>query len=273
MLLTKQGKEFLDNIDDYREFGLHTLVNISGIEILKDNKIIPVSTIYLESDDGDILFVADYCTPRDEKELIAKIKKSLEITKERNFLISENEGPEKNQEMIKYIAYSNPDIRPVLFTGEVSLDDNKVQIVDNKIVLNEQEESPTKFLTTLFSPDDSLDKKIQLIEELNKKKNSLSLIIEQLVLITAILEKDTVLPKIVEANGDEFPGIVFKNEKGKYQAMIIGREKPELVNKFKILKGSTWAEITDNIKNNDFINDRKDEFIEKLMKENQLPYA
>ena len=88
MLLTKQGKEFLDNIDDYREFGLHTLVNISGIEILKDNKIIPVSTIYLESDDGDILFVADYCTPRDEKELIAKIKKSLEITKERNFLIS-----------------------------------------------------------------------------------------------------------------------------------------------------------------------------------------
>ena len=168
---------------------------------------------------------------------------TVKITKERNFLISENEGPEKNQEMIKYIAYSNPDIRPVLFTGEVSLDDNKVQIVDNKIVLNEQEESPTKFLTTLFSPDDSLDKKIQLIEELNKKKNSLSLIIEQLVLITAILEKDTVLPKIVEANGDEFPGIVFKNEKGKYQAACTDHCLSYLRSDVKVGRLGQWWEI------------------------------
>lgn len=270
MLLTEQGKEFLDNMGLYRDFGLHTIVNISGVEVLKNNKVIPISTIYLESDEGDILFVADYCTPKDEKELIAKIKQELDITKEKNFVISENEGPEKNQEMIKYIAYSDPEIRPVLFNGEVDIQDNKVQIVNNKIVLNDAESTPTNFLVTLFSPDDSLEDKINLIQEVDKKKNALAAIIEQLIMITAVLQKETVLPKIIEANGDELPGIVFKDENGKYKAILIGQDKPEVVSNFKISKNCTWEDINSQIKNNDFINDKTDEFIQKLMEENDL---
>ena len=215
MLLTEQGQEFLENMDLYKEFGLHTLVNIGGIEILKKNKILSVCTIYLESDEGDILFVADYCTPKEAKELTAKIKKSLEIKKEVNFIIEESTDASKNQEMLKYIAYSNPDIRPVLFSGEVELDENKVTIQNGKILLNEAEDTPQNFLNTLFSPDDSPETKLKLINEIEKRKNNLMAIIEQLILLSTTLGKETVLPKVVEANGDEFPALLFKDETGK----------------------------------------------------------
>lgn len=270
MLLTEQGKEFLENISLYKDFGLHTLVNISGIEILKNNKILPVCTIYLESDEGDILFVADYCTPREEKELVTKIKKNLDIKKELNFTIKENEGKEKDQEMIKYIAYSNPDIRPVLFSGEVQLDDNKVSIKGNKILLNDEENRPQNFITTLFSPDNSPETKLKLINEIDKRKNELMAIIEQLLLLSSVLGKEAVIPKIIEANGDAVPAIVFKDELGKYKAVTIGVDKPELVSKFKIMKDFTWSKLIEQVNNNDFINNNKDELIEKLIEGAEL---
>lgn len=270
MLLTEQGQEFLENMNLYREFGLHTLVNIGGIEILKKNRILTVCTIYLESDEGDILFVADYCTPREAKELTAKIKKTLDITREVNFVIEETADTSKNQEMLKYIAYSNPDIRPVLFSGEVELDDNKITIQNGKILLNEAEDSPQNFLNTLFSPDDSPETKIKLINEVEKRKNTLSAIIEQLILLSTALGKETVLPKIVETNGDEFPALLFKDETGKYKALAIGTEKPELATRFKIVKDSSWNELIEQINKNNFINNNKDELIERLIEGNEL---
>lgn len=265
MILTEQGQEFLENMSSYSEFGLHTLVNIGGIEVLKNNKILNVCTIYLESDDGDILFVADYCTPKEAKELTTKIKRVLDIKRERNFTIEDTVNKSKNQEMIKYIAYSNPDIRPVLFSGEVELDENKVTIKNGKILINETEDSPQNFLNTLFSPDNSPETKIKLINEVEKRKNALMAIIEQLILLSTALSKETVLPKIIEANGDESPALLFKDETGKYKAITIGTEKPDLVSKFKITRDSSWNELIEQINNNNFINNNKDELIEKLI--------
>lgn len=270
MLLTEQGKEFLENMNMYKDFGLHTLVNIGGIEFIKNNKILTVCTIYLESDEGDILFVADYCTPKESKELTTKIKKSLEIKKEMNFTIEDANDTLKNQEMIKYIAYSNPDIRPVLFSGEINLDNNKVTIKNGKILLNEKENSPQSFLNTLFSPDDSPETKIKLINEIEKRKQNLMAIIEQLILLSTALGKETVLPKIIETDEDEFPALLFKDESGKYKAITIGQEKPKLVSRFKIIKNSSWNELIEQINNNNFINNNKDELIEKLIEGNEL---
>lgn len=270
MLLTEQGKEFLENMSLYKEFGLHTLVNIGGIDILKGNKILPVSTIYLESDEGDILFVADYCTPKEEKELTKKIKQEFDITNEKNFVINENENPEKAQEMIKYIAYANPDIRPVLFDGEVEINNNKIVISENKILINESEDSPQRFLSQLFSPDDSKETKIELINELEKKKVELVEIMEQLIVLTSALQKETVLPKVIDVDGNDTLGIIFKDEKGKYKALTVNNEKPEVISSFKIIRDSSWTEISEGISKSDFLNNTKNELIEKLIEGKEL---
>ena len=265
MVLTEQGKQFLDNISLYKGYGLNTIVNISGTELLKGNKILPVSTIYLESNDGNILFVADYCSKKETKQLIDKISEALDIRQIKEFIIKENEGPERDQEMITYIAYADPDIRPVLFSGETEINNNKVNIADNKILLNEEEAKPQVFLAKLFSPDDSVETKVKLEEELEKRKTSLLDIVEQLLAISAALHNETVIPKVIDIDGVLIDAIVFKDEFGKYKAMTITDNKPEIISKFAIKKDSSWEKIADNVANSDYMNNKKDELIERLM--------
>lgn len=264
--MTEHGRDFLEHPAMYRDFSLHTLVNIVGTEIIKNNKILPICTYYLESDDGDVLFIADYCSPKEAKQLEAKIKKELKITMNKRFEIVEAVPKEKNQEMIKYIAYSNPDIRSVLFTGSVKYGNNEVSIQKNRLLLNQKETSPREFLIRLFSPDDSVEKKIELAQEVEKKKAVLFEIAEYLAYIATTLENESVIPKLVEYEGEDQPSILFKTEQGRYNAIVIGKEKPVLLAKIKIAGNCSWGDISKAIEENDYINNTKeDNLIEQLL--------
>ena len=270
MILTEHGKDFLNNPELYKDFALHTLVNIVGTEIIKDNKIMPICTYYLESDDGDVLFIADYCTPKEAKELEEKINQELNIKINRRFEIKENASKEKDQEMIKYIAYSNPDIRSVLFTGNVNYQGNEVSINGSKLLLNNQETSPRHFLTKLFSPNESAEEKIKLTQEIEKKRLALLDIIHQLVNIANTLQNDTVIPKMIYYKGDSCPAVLFKTEYGRYNAIAIGEHKPEVVTDIKIAGDCSWSDISNAINNNQYINNTKDDIIEKLLERTDL---
>jgi hypothetical protein len=268
MILTEYGKTFLDDPSVFVEYGLNILVNICGTEIIKDNKILPICTYYLESEDGNVVFLADYCTPKEAKKLEDKIKTSIEIKKEKKFEIKENEDKSRDQEMLRYIAYSNPDIRSVVFSGKAEIQGNSILISNNKILLNSEETSPKDFLIKLFSQDNDTEKKIELISEIEKKRLLLEEIMQQLIYIANTIQNNTVIPKIIENDGENQPAILFKDNNGKYNAIAIGKRKPEVVNKIKIISDCSWDKIKEAIENNEFINNKTDNLIEQLLEGN-----
>lgn len=266
MILTDDGKEFLGNLKAYKNYGLNNMVTISGIEILKNNKILPVCTLYIEADDGSIIFIADYCSVEDVKKLKEEISKEITIKTDKNFSIEEGSDKTNNQDIIKRIAYADPDIRPVLFSGETVINDSKVTIENNKILVNGEENTPQNFILKLFSQNDSPQKKVLISQEIEKKKNVLEQILQNLIAMDSLIKKEGVTPKIIDTDGKEHPAILFR-ENGKYKAFLLGQQSTEIVNKFKIKDNLTWEETFDLIKDNySFSDSKEDELITKLLK-------
>jgi len=257
MILTNDGKEFLENLKIYKAYGLNNIVTISGIEILKDNKILPACTLYVEAEDGNIIFVADYCSETDVKKLKEQISKEIEIKSDKNLSIEETQDKANNQEVIKRLAYADPDIRPVLFSGETIVNDNKITIENNKILLDGEESSAQNFILKLFSEKDSPEKRIFISKEIEKKKNILSQILENLVTMDSLINKEGVTPKIVNVEGENYPAILFR-ENGKYKAFLLGTENKKIINKFEIKENLTWEQTFELIKNSYSISKTKE---------------
>jgi hypothetical protein len=269
MIITEDGKQLLNNLSLYKNYGLNNLVTISGIEILKDNKILPVCTVYLEADDGSIVFVADYCSEEDVKKLKEEISKEIDIKSEKNLSIEEDSEKSNSQDIIKKLAYADPDIRPVLFSGKVEIADNQITIENNKILLDGQETSAKTFILRLFSEKDSVENKMLVLNEIERKKNILTQILENLATMDTLISKEGVTPKIIETDDKEFPAILFR-ENGKYKAFILDNDNSRTVNSFEIKDNLTWEQTFDLIKGNYHFSEMEQDISGKIAKDRSM---
>jgi hypothetical protein len=264
-MLADGANNILKNSDIYKQLKFNRLLIIDGMEVIKENQILPISTLYLENEDGNVLFVADYCSKSEVEKLKDTLCEKLDINDCKRFNIVSNPKPEFNQQMLAYLIYANPDLRPIIYGNSISINDKEINIKDNKILVDGEELTPEVFLQILFNEDDS-DKKKIVISEIQNKKDQLLLLITYLTNIEQILQNPSVVPKMVDIEGKKYQAILYRNKNGKYVANVINGNNFQLRDDFSISANLSWDDIIKTIK--DLGSIKEDIILKKIIQKN-----
>lgn len=244
MVTSERINDIVKNADAYKKMGFDKMTIIQGIDIVKNNKILPVSTIFIEDQDGHILFIADYCSAIETKDIKKQLKDNLDIKKCDVFNIVVNPLPEFYQKIIAYIIYSDPYLRPIIYGDSVSVNNNKIEIKNGKILVNKKELSVEQFLDSIYG-ENYIDNKDSFLTKVSDKENKIKELLNEIHRLKELVSKYYIVPKMIDEEGKIYKGFLIRDKNGKYCAKIIKNDRLEDTNDFVISSNLSW---------NDFIN-------------------